>query len=120
MATWIAGFDVLYALDDRASTEKPASIPYQLAWRAASLAAFRCTSRGQRRGLAGRRTRRGAGLDLSRRHGRGHRYAGLGARHPAASDLSHLNVAFFNLNGYVSVIYFVATLADVLLKQWAQ
>jgi 4-hydroxybenzoate polyprenyltransferase len=31
------------------------------------------------------------------------------------SDLSRLNVAFFNLNGYVSVIYFAATLADVLI-----
>jgi 4-hydroxybenzoate polyprenyltransferase len=32
------------------------------------------------------------------------------------SDLSRLNVAFFNLNGYVSVIYFAATLTDVLSK----
>ena len=32
------------------------------------------------------------------------------------SDLSRLNVAFFNLNGYVSVAFFVATLADVLLR----
>ena len=31
-------------------------------------------------------------------------------------DLSRLNVAFFNLNGYVSVAFFVATLADVLLR----
>jgi 4-hydroxybenzoate polyprenyltransferase len=31
------------------------------------------------------------------------------------SDLSRLDVAFFNLNGYVSVIYFAATLADVLV-----
>ena len=36
------------------------------------------------------------------------------------SDLSRLNVAFFNLNGYVSVVYLAATLADVLVKQWAQ
>jgi 4-hydroxybenzoate polyprenyltransferase len=32
------------------------------------------------------------------------------------SDLSRLDVAFFTLNGYVSVIYFGATLADVLLR----
>ena len=32
------------------------------------------------------------------------------------SDLSRLNIAFFNLNGYVSVAFFVATLADVLLR----
>jgi 4-hydroxybenzoate polyprenyltransferase len=31
------------------------------------------------------------------------------------SDLSRLDMAFFNLNGYVSVAFFVATLADVLL-----
>ena len=36
------------------------------------------------------------------------------------SDLSRLNVAFFNLNGYVSVVFFAATLADVLVKRWAQ
>jgi 4-hydroxybenzoate polyprenyltransferase len=31
-------------------------------------------------------------------------------------DLSRLDVAFFNLNGYVSVAFFVATLADVVLR----
>jgi len=31
-----------------------------------------------------------------------------------ADDLSRLNVAFFNLNGYVSVVFFLATLIDVL------
>ena len=31
------------------------------------------------------------------------------------SDLSRLNVAFFTLNGYVSVAFFVATLIDVVL-----
>ena len=33
------------------------------------------------------------------------------------SDLSRVDVAFFNLNGYVSVVYFVATLVAVLLSQ---
>jgi 4-hydroxybenzoate polyprenyltransferase len=33
------------------------------------------------------------------------------------SDLSRLDVAFFNLNGYVSVIYFAATLTDVLVRK---
>jgi len=27
-----------------------------------------------------------------------------------------LNVAFFNLNGYVAVVFFLATLADVILR----
>ena len=31
------------------------------------------------------------------------------------NDLSRLNMAFFNLNGYISVAFFVATLIDVLL-----
>ena len=30
------------------------------------------------------------------------------------NDLSRLNIAFFNLNGYVSVAFFVATLIDVI------
>jgi 4-hydroxybenzoate polyprenyltransferase len=32
------------------------------------------------------------------------------------SDLSRLDMAFFSLNGYVSVVFFAATLADVLLR----
>jgi 4-hydroxybenzoate polyprenyltransferase len=32
------------------------------------------------------------------------------------TDLSRLNIAFFNLNGYVSVVFFVATLLDVLIR----
>ncbi len=32
-------------------------------------------------------------------------------------DLSRLNVAFFNLNGYVSVVFFLGTLIDVLLRR---
>lgn len=31
-------------------------------------------------------------------------------------DLSRLDVAFFSLNGYVSVVFFLGTLADVLLR----
>ena len=31
-------------------------------------------------------------------------------------DLSRLNLAFFNLNGYVSVVFFLGTLADALLR----
>ncbi len=32
------------------------------------------------------------------------------------SDLSRLDIAFFNLNGWVSVIFFAATLVDVLIR----
>jgi 4-hydroxybenzoate polyprenyltransferase len=31
------------------------------------------------------------------------------------SDLSRLDVAFFNLNGYVSLVYLAVTLAQVLV-----
>jgi 4-hydroxybenzoate polyprenyltransferase len=31
-------------------------------------------------------------------------------------DLSRLDKAFFTLNGYVSVVFFLGTLADVLLR----
>jgi 4-hydroxybenzoate polyprenyltransferase len=30
------------------------------------------------------------------------------------NDLSRLNMAFFNLNGYVSVVFLAATVIDVL------
>ena len=43
----------------------------------------------------------------------GHLFAEIMSSH----DLSRLDVAFFNLNGYVSVVFFVATLADVLLRK---
>jgi 4-hydroxybenzoate polyprenyltransferase len=33
------------------------------------------------------------------------------------TDLSRLNIAFFNLNGYVSVVFLVSTVADVLLRR---
>jgi 4-hydroxybenzoate polyprenyltransferase len=32
------------------------------------------------------------------------------------SDLSRLGIAFFNLNGYVSVAFFIATLVDTLAR----
>ena len=32
------------------------------------------------------------------------------------NDLSRLNVAFFNLNGYVSVVFFIAALVDTLFR----
>ena len=31
--------------------------------------------------------------------------------------ISRLDMAFFNLNGYVSVAFFAATLADVLVRR---
>jgi 4-hydroxybenzoate polyprenyltransferase len=32
------------------------------------------------------------------------------------SDLSRLNAAFFNVNGYISVLFFVTWAADILIQ----
>jgi 4-hydroxybenzoate polyprenyltransferase len=116
VATWIAGFDVLYALDDRAFDRKagihsiparfgvPAALALSAALHAASVAALL---------IAGQT----AGLGWIYLLGMAVVIAMLVWEHAILrpSDLSRLNVAFFNLNGYVSVIYFAATLADVLI-----
>ena len=121
VATWIAGFDVLYALDDRAFDRKagihsiparfgvPAALALSAALHAASVAALL---------IAGQT----AGLGWIYLLGMAVVIAMLVWEHAILrpSDLSRLNVAFFNLNGYVSVVYFAATLADVLVRQWAQ
>jgi len=121
VATWIAGFDVLYALDDRAFDRKagihsiparfgvPAALALSAALHAASVAALL---------IAGQT----AGLGWIYLLGMAVVIAMLVWEHAILrpSDLSRLDVAFFNLNGYVSVVYFAATLADVLVRQWAQ
>ncbi len=118
VATWIAGFDVLYALADRDFDRRTGihSIPARfgvagalaisallhLVTVVALLAVWHSADLG--------------GVYL----------AGVAAillmligEHAIVrpSDLSRLNVAFFNLNGYVSIIYFVATVADVLIRR---
>jgi 4-hydroxybenzoate polyprenyltransferase len=118
VTTWIGGFDVLYALADRDfdRAEGLHSIPARFgvvgallisgALHALTLAAL-------------------VGLGLA---------AGLGALYFAGvalaglilvwehaivrpSDLSRLDMAFFTLNGYVSVAFFAFTLADVLVRR---
>jgi 4-hydroxybenzoate polyprenyltransferase len=117
VATWIAGFDVLYALDDRDFDRKagihsiparfgvPAALALSAALHAVSAVALL---------IAGH----AAGLGWIYLLGMAVVIAMLIWEHAILrpSDLSRLNVAFFNLNGYVSVIYFAATVADVLLK----
>ena len=121
VATWIAGFDVLYALDDRDFDREagihsipvrfgvPAALALSAMLHAASVAALL---------IAGH----SAGLGWIYLLGMAVVIAMLIWEHAILrpSDLSRLNVAFFNLNGYVSVVYLAATLADVLVKQWAQ
>jgi 4-hydroxybenzoate polyprenyltransferase len=115
VATWIGGFDILYALADRdfdrqtgihsipARFGVPASLTISAALHLGTVLAL--FAAGQSAGL-------GAIY-----------YLGVTAvlaifvyEHSIVrpSDLSRLDVAFFNLNGYVSLVYFAATLAQVL------
>ena len=115
---WIAGFDILYALADRDfdRTAGLHSIPARLGVPGALIVS----------GLLHAVTV-AALFALAP-------IAGLGAAYIAGvavvtvllvyehaivrpTDLSRLNIAFFNLNGYVSVAFFVATLIDVLLTR---
>jgi 4-hydroxybenzoate polyprenyltransferase len=116
VATWIAGFDVLYALDDRNFDRKAGihSIPARFGVLAALvLSAVLHAVSAAALLIAGH----AAGLGWIYLAGMAVIIAMLVWEHAILrpSDLSRLNVAFFNLNGYVSVIYFAATIADVLI-----
>jgi len=118
VATWIAGFDVLYALADRDFDRKagihsiparfgvPAALLISALLHAASVAALLAAGHA-------------AGLGWTYLAGMAVVVAMLIWEHAIVrpSDLSRLDVAFFNLNGYVSIIYFAATLADVLARK---
>ena len=117
VAAWIAGFDVLYALADRdfdrlaglhsipARFGVPGALVVSAGLHAVTLAALV--------GLAPT-----AHLGLPYLVGVGVVAALLVYEHAIVRprDLSRLDAAFFTLNGYVSVVFFAATLADVLLR----
>jgi 4-hydroxybenzoate polyprenyltransferase len=117
VATWIAGFDVLYALADRDFDRRvgiysiparfgvPAALVVSAVLHAASGAALMCAGHA-------------AGLGWIYLVGVVVVIAMLVWEHAILrpSDLSRLDVAFFNLNGYVSVVYVAATLVDVLVR----
>jgi len=115
VATWIGGFDILYALADRdfdrgagiRSIPARFGVPASLAISAALhlITSFALVAAG-----------RTAGLGIMYGVGVAAVLAILVYEHAIVkpSDLSRVGVAFFNLNGYVSLIYFAATLADVL------
>jgi 4-hydroxybenzoate polyprenyltransferase len=115
VATWIGGFDILYALADREFDRQAGihSIPARFGV-LASLVISALAHVGTVLAL----------LSAGRAAGFGTIYF-LGVAAVVAifvyehaivrpSDLSRLNVAFFNLNGYVSVVYLAATLVQVL------
>ena len=115
VATWIGGFDILYALADRDFDRAAGlhSIPARLGVTGALLVS----------GLLHIVTVT-ALLALASFAGLGTIYLGgvaivtalLAWEHAILrpSDLSRLNMAFFNLNGYVSVVFLAATVIDIL------
>jgi 4-hydroxybenzoate polyprenyltransferase len=113
---WIAGFDILYALSDRDFDRASGlhSIPARLGVAGALVvsALLHAVTVAALFALAP-----AAGLGLPYLIGVAVVTALLVYEHAIVrpSDLSRLDIAFFNLNGYVSVAFFVATLIDVLV-----
>ena len=113
---WIAGFDILYALSDRDFDRASGlhSIPARLGVTGALVASalLHAVTVAALFALAP-----AAGLGIPYLAGVAVVAGLLVWEHAIVrpSDLSRLNIAFFNLNGYVSVAFFVATLIDVLL-----
>jgi 4-hydroxybenzoate polyprenyltransferase len=116
VATWIGGFDVLYAIADTDFDRQAGlhSIPARFGIRGALVvsALLHLVTVGALVALAPV-----AGLGVSYLLGVGVVTALLIWEHAILrpSDLSRLDMAFFNLNGYVSVVFLVATVLDVWL-----
>jgi len=117
VACWIGGFDILYAIADTDFDRKTGlhSIPARFGVRRALLvsAALHVITAAALIALTA-----AAGLGLPYVAGVAIVIALLVWEHTIVrpGDLSRLDMAFFSLNGYVSVVFFVATLVDVLLR----
>ncbi|MCB9712566.1 MAG: UbiA family prenyltransferase [Myxococcales bacterium] len=116
VATWVAGFDVLYSLADVDFDRSHGlhSIPARFGVRGA-LWLSGLLHLGTVGALVA--LHRVAGLGLAHLVGVGLIAAILVYEHwiVRPGDLSRLGKAFFDLNGYVSIAYLVATAVDVLL-----
>jgi 4-hydroxybenzoate polyprenyltransferase len=117
VGAWIAGFDILYALSDRDFDRSAGihSIPARLGVTGAlAVSALFHVVTVAALVLLGAC----AHLGVSYAIGVAIVAALLVYEHAIVrpNDLSRLNVAFFNLNGYVSVVFFVATLIDTLIR----
>ncbi len=114
---WLAGFDIIYSLQDREFDQKQRlfSIPVRFgvtgALRLSSFFHF-CTVIAL--GLVGKSAQMGIIY-----------WVGLAAvsailfwehRIVTANDLSRINKAFFDFNAYVSIGYFLATLGDIVMR----
>jgi 4-hydroxybenzoate polyprenyltransferase len=117
VGAWIAGFDILYALADRDFDRSAGlhSIParFGVGGALAISALFHLVTAGALVALASV-----AHLGAPYLVGVAVVIALLAYEHTIVrpSDLSRLDVAFFSLNGYVSVAFFVATLVDTLAR----
>jgi 4-hydroxybenzoate polyprenyltransferase len=117
VGSWIAGFDILYALADRDFDRGAGlhSIParFGVAGSLAISALLHAITVAALTALAPI-----AGLGAPYLSGVAVIIALLAYEHAIVrpGDLSRLNVAFFTMNGYVSIAFFAATLVDVLLR----
>ena len=113
---WLAGFDVIYSLQDRDFDRKQGlySIPVRFGTAAALLLSsiFHVLTIGFL-ALVGIT----AGLGIIYWIGFGAVAVVLFLEHRIVTpnDLSRINRAFFDFNAYMSIVYFVATLTDVML-----
>jgi 4-hydroxybenzoate polyprenyltransferase len=116
VTTWIGGFDILYALSDREFDRKAGiySIPARFGVPAA-LAISAALHFGTAVALIA--VGHSAGLGAIYYLGVAAVLAILIYEHAIVrpTDLSRVDVAFFNLNGYVSMVYLLATLAQVVV-----
>lgn len=118
VSTWVAGFDIIYACQDFEidKAEKLHSIPSRFGLSGA-LAISKCLHVVTVGSMLALGLSVNAGVAF---------YAGLGIiammliyEHSLvkADDLSKVNAAFFNVNGFVSILAFFAILLDKILKQ---
>jgi 4-hydroxybenzoate polyprenyltransferase len=118
VTTWIGGFDILYALADRDFDRSAGlhSIPARFGVPVAlALSALMHLV------TIGALVAAGLSANLGIIYWVGVTLVGVLCAYEHAivkpSDLSRVNVAFFNLNGYVSIVYFAATVIDVLARK---
>ena len=117
VTTWIGGFDILYALSDREFDRSAGifSIPARFGvFAALVISALLHVGTVAALIAAGY----SAGLGTIYFVGVAAVVAIFAYEHSIVrpSDLSRVDVAFFNLNGYVSLVYLLATLAQVIVR----